>query len=190
VHAEIDGRRATDGELVSIVELLIIAGNETTTNALTSAMRRLIAEPDLEEMLRAERSLLPNFVEEVLRYEAPIQGLFRKVTKDVVLGGVDIAADSILVIRYGAGNRDPKVFADADIFDVRRTNARSHLAFSYGLHFCLGNHLARSELRIVYDRLLSRACNFRLAPEADAVHRLASYITYGVTQLNIEFDKI
>ena len=188
VHANVDGRRVTDGELVAMASLLIIAGNETTTNAIGNAFNRLIVEPTLQERLRSNPSQIDTFVEESLRYEAPIQGLFRLVSRDTEVAGVSIPKGSIVVLRWGAANRDPGVFDEPDRFDLARANARSHITFGYGPHFCLGSHLARSELKIAIARMLERSGNISFAPEGAPVERSSTYVVNGYRKLLIEFE--
>jgi cytochrome P450 len=189
VHADLDGRKVTPGELVAMVALLIVAGNETTTNAMTNAICQIIETKGLEQSLRDNPNVIPNFIEEVLRYEAPLQALFRIAKKDVEVEGVTIPAGSIVVLRWGAGNRDPKVFRSPDVFDLNRSNARVHVTFGYGVHFCLGSHLARSELRIALERLLSRIRNLRWAAGNGSTVRRQTYVVYGLSAMQVAFDK-
>ncbi|RYY25363.1 MAG: cytochrome P450 [Sphingomonadales bacterium] len=188
VHANVDGRRVTDGELVAMASLLIIAGNETTTNAIGNAFHRLIVEPELQEQLRSEPERIGAFVEESLRYEAPIQGLFRLVSRDTEVAGVSIPQGSILVLRWGAANRDPTVFDEPDRFDPQRGNARSHITFGYGPHFCLGSHLARGEIRISIARMLDRLRNIRFAADDAPVERASTYVVSGYQKQLVEFE--
>jgi cytochrome P450 len=189
VHAESDdGKKLSLIELLAIAQLLIIAGNETTTNAMSSAMLRLAEDPDLQGRLRADPALIPAFIEEALRLEAPIQGLFRRATQDVEVCGTKIPAESIIMVRWGAANRDPTKFAHPDDFDCQRTNARQHLTFGAGAHFCVGSQLARGELRIVFETVLKRMRNIRLAKDSSAVVHKPSYINYGLSKLQIDFE--
>jgi len=179
----------TDREIVSMVVQILVAGIDTTTSAMSSAMYRLIQTPELEEQLRADPSLIANFIEEVLRFDSPIQALWRRATKDVELGGKQIKEGEIIVVRFGAGNHDPAQFADPDRLDPARRNARNHIAFGSGPHFCVGNQLARGELRTAFGILLDRMQNFRLARGEDGVEYAATYVAYGVTRLEINFDR-
>ena len=174
-------------ELVSIIAILVLGGNETTTNALSTAMWLMCENPGLEAELRADRSLLENFIEEALRYQSPVHGVFRICTKDTALAGVDIPANSRVLINFGAANRDEKLFAQSDRFDPRREEARRHLAFGQGIKHCIGAPLARLELRIAFDRILERMCDIR--PETEGfVPRFAPHlVTHGMLSLPIVF---
>lgn len=190
VHADHDGKRLSVQEIIQIVEQMLPAGSDTTVGALASALHRIVTTPGLEDELRADPSLTGNFIEEVLRTSAPVQGLWRRATCDTEIGGVPIAKDSILVLRFGAGNRDPDVFPDAARFDIRRSNARRHFAFGVGPHFCVGNLLARSELKVTIDRLLERVRNLRLADGEDSVSWQAHFFAFGPSRLDVAFDRI
>jgi len=190
VHAEVDGRRLGMPELVSLFAQLLAAGSETTGNAITLAVHAMISRPGMEETLRADPALIPNFVEEVLRLEAPVQGLFRRATRDTAIAGVAIPEGSIVIVRYGAGNRDPSQFPDPDAMDLHRPNARRHIAFGSGPHFCIGNLLARSELRIALTRLLARLRHIRLARGQEGVSWRSHFFVYGPDRLEIAFDRI
>ncbi len=188
--AEDNGRRITVPELVSMVIQILVAGNDTTTSAISSAMYRMIHSPGLEDKLRAKPETIVNFCEEVLRLESPIQGLYRRATRDTRIGDTDIPEGSIVILKYGAANRDSHQFINPDFMDPDRSNARTHLAFGTGPHFCIGNQLARGELRVTFSNLLSRMRNFRLARGEDGVSRVTHFFGYGLKQLEINFDKI
>jgi cytochrome P450 len=186
VHADDNGRSMSMREMVSVVLILLVAGNDSTSLALTSAMHRLITL-GLEEELRAEPSRIPAFVEEVLRLEAPVQGLYRRVVNDIRIGDTDIPKGAIVVLRFGAANYDPAQFAEPDALRLDRSNARNHLTFGAGPHFCLGNQLARAELRIALETLLRRMHGFRLAEPDSRENWLAHFLVYGPHRLKISF---
>lgn len=186
----VDGRPLTDPELVSLMRQVFVAGHETTTFTMAGAMMWMINVPGLESRLREEPQLIDVFVEEVLRLEAPLQGMFRRTTADTVLGDVEIPAGSVIVMRWGAGNRDPERFPHPDTLDLTRRNVRNHLAFGTGIHFCVGNQLARAELRIAFAALLKRFRNFRYAAREHPVERSPHYFQYGINKLFIEFDRV
>lgn len=188
-HAQDDGRNLTTVEIVSMVTQILTAGNDTTTSAMSSAMYRMITNPGLEEKLRGNPDAIGNFIEEVLRYDAPVQGLWRRVTKDTRIGDTDIPEGSLILLRYGASNHDGRQFADPDSFQPDRKNAKQHLTFGSGPHFCVGNQLARAELRTTFGILLDRMKNFRLKGGDGGVTFNAHIFAYGVTHLDIEFDK-
>jgi len=177
------------GEMLSILQQLLVAGNETTTNLIGSAMMLLLQHPDEMRALIDDPSLIGNFVEEALRMESPVQGLFRVTKEDAELGGSVIPKMSRVVMMYASGNRDDAQFPDADRFDIRRANARTHLAFGQGIHFCIGAALARLEARIAFEVLLTRLRNLRFAVGNDFAHT-PSFILRGLKALHLEFDRV
>ncbi len=189
VHAEVEGRRLDMREILSIVHQLLVAGNETTTTALAGGMKLLIDRPELAGELRADPERIPAFVEETLRLMAPVQTLFRRALEDTEIRGVPIPKGAIVEVRYGAANRDPGVFADPERLDLDRTNGKSHLTFGWGIHLCIGNQLARGELRLAFQALTRRMENFRAARGADSYVYVKSYIAYGLTTLWLAFDR-
>lgn len=189
VHAEVEGRSLNMSELQSIARQLIVAGNETTTASLAAGMKLLIDQPELVGQLRSEPELMRNFVEETLRLMSPAQTLFRRVMRDVEIAGVTIPEGALVEVRYGAANRDPAEFAEPARFDLKRSNAKSHIAFGFGPHICIGNQLARSELRLAFAALIDRLDNFRLARGEDSYVYTPSFVAYGMTTLWIVFDR-
>ena len=190
VQADVDGRRLSIQEIIQIVEQMLPAGSDTTVGALASALHRIAVTPGLEDELRADPALITNFVEETLRIASPVQGLWRRATRDTEISGYPIAESSIIVLRFGAGNHDPSIFPEPEKFDVHRSNARRHLAFGAGAHFCVGNLLARGELRITIARLLQRMRNIRLARGEAGVAWQAHFFAFGPSRLEIAFDRI
>ena len=156
VHADSQGERLTDGELLATAGLLLVAGFETTVNLLGSGAALLIDHRDQLALLRAEPDRWPTAIEEILRYDSPVQNTARICRVDTDLAGARLRAGDVIAIMLGGANRDPAVFADPDRFDVTRTDAREHLSFSAGPHYCLGAALARLEgeigLRALFDR--------------------------------------
>lgn len=181
----IDGEPVPTGLAVHILSSLLVAGNESTTATLGSAMKRLIETPGLEETLRAEPRRIPDFIEEVLRLDPPLPCQFRRNVEAVSFDEAELPQDSIMVMRFGAGNRDPRRFPDPDRFDMDRPRLKQHLAFGAGTHMCVGHLLARTEMRIAFEQLLARFRNFRLDGEPTP---LTSYLTYGPRTLPIAFD--
>jgi cytochrome P450 len=148
-------------ELVSFALLLLVAGNETTTNLLGNAVNALLDNPDQLARVREDPSLVPNLVEETLRFEGPVQFLFRRATRDVVMSGTRIEANQIVVPLLGSANRDERRWGpDSDAFDVTR-DTRGHLAFGFGVHFCLGASLARLEARCSLEALVPELSRLR-----------------------------
>ena len=142
-------------EVIGFVILMLVAGNETTTNLIGNAAIALLDNSDQLAAIQAEPTLTPDLVEEALRYTSPVQLLFRETLREVQLGGVTLPAGAIVLPSYAAANRDPTRFPDPDRFDVKR-NAQGHLAFGLGIHFCLGAGLARLEARVVFEGLVPR----------------------------------
>lgn len=164
VGAEQEGDRISRGEVLAFAVLLMVAGNETTTNLIGGMVETLIEFPEQLEKLVADPRLTRNAVEEGLRYCSPVQGLFRNATRDVDLAGTRIPEGAPLMVCYASANRDPAVFPDPDRFDIGR-DARRHVAFGRGLHFCLGANLARREARIAIEKLLPHLSRFRRTRE-------------------------
>jgi len=155
VEAEVDGERLTPMELGAFLILLLVAGNETTTNLIGTAVRVLAEHPEMMERIRNDRSLVWNLVEESLRMDAPIQGFYRKARRDIKLAGQQIKEGDPLCVLYGAGNRDPREFECPAEFNLDGAR-RDHLAFGKGIHYCLGANLARIEAGTALNGVLDR----------------------------------
>ncbi|MEE9276877.1 MAG: cytochrome P450 [Dehalococcoidia bacterium] len=164
VAADADGESLAQWEILGFVILLLIAGNETTTNLLANMLSILAGRPDLWQRLRADRSLAEPVVEETLRYHSPVQVLFRRTTRDVKVSDLTIPAGSRVALFYGAANRDPEAYPDPDTFRLDR-DLRNHVGFGMGVHYCLGAPLARAEARITLNRMLDRYCVVEPGPE-------------------------
>ncbi len=189
VHAEVDGRQLDLREIMSILQQLLVAGNETTTATLAAGMKLLIDRPVLVSQIRADPALMRTFVEETLRTMSPIQTMFRRATEDVVIAGTMIPAGSLVEVRFGAGNRDPAMFSEPACPDLHRANAGAHLAFGTGRHLCIGNQLARGELRLAFQALIDRLDNFRASRGEASFAYTPLYISYGLTRLWLGFDR-
>lgn len=194
VYAEVDGERPLeDAEILSIMQQLMVAGNETTTSALAGGLLQLIENPG--QMAKAvaavdegnERAII-NLVEEVLRIESPTAGMWRMVRQDAELGGVKIPSGAMVQLRYAAANRDPAKYPDPDRFDIERANARSHLAFGKGIHMCVGNMLSRKEMAVAYSELLKRLTGFRVA-EGHVPSWPPNMLLRGLTTLPVTFGR-
>ena len=189
-----DGSLPEVGDVVRVATNVFSAGQETTVRLLSTALKVLGDRPDIQQMLRQDRSLLPNFIEEALRIESPVKGDFRLSRVPTTVGETDIAAGTTLMVVNGAANRDPCRFEDPDTFDPERKNARQHLAFGRGIHSCPGAPLARAETRVGIERLLDRTTDIRIseAHHGPAGNRryqyIPTYILRGLTQLHLEFD--
>jgi cytochrome P450 len=189
-HFDDSGEMPTVDELIPVVAQAFGAGTETTTALLKSGMRVLIENPSLQERLHAEPDLIPNFVEEVLRWDSPTKGHFRLAKVDTEIAGVPIPAHSMVFMCYHAGDRDQARFADPDTFDVERQNARQHLAFGHGPHLCLGAHVARLEARGAFTALLGRMAGFRLAEGSQMPDPIPSFLLSELGEMHVAFDPI
>jgi hypothetical protein len=165
IDARIDGHELTQEELIGFCFVLVVAGNDTTTNLIANGAVLLAEHPDQRRMLAQDASLLDGAIEEMLRYESPAQALPRRLTRDVVLHGRTLPEGAQVFALWGSANRDEREFEHADRFDVRRRIKR-HLAFGQGIHFCLGKSLARLEARVAFEELLARAPAYELAGPA------------------------
>ena len=183
-------------EVIDVVRLaanLFAAGQETTVRLFGASIQAIAEDPALQERLRDDRSLIPGFVEEVLRWESPVKGDFRLSRCPVTVGGVDIPAGTTVMVVNAAANRDPRHFEDPHQLRIDRENAREHLAFGHGSHFCPGAPLARAEGRILLERVLDRMADIRISeaehgPEGARRYRyVPTYILRGLARLHIEF---
>lgn len=163
VHLDDASGKLDDRELLAITGLLLAAGFETTVNLLGSGAVLLMRHPEQRELLAAEPSLWATAVDEMLRYESPVQATSRRAVRDTEVCGVPVKQGAFVTAMIGGANRDPEVFPDPHRFDVRRVNAREHLAFSSGAHYCLGASLARLEGEIGLRRLFERFPDLTLA---------------------------
>lgn len=189
-NAELDGERLSEEEMLSMLSQFLVAGNETTTNLISNIVHHLATRPDLEERVRADRSLVPGLVEEALRYEAPVGGLFRMAKEEVTIGSGDdavtIPAGDHCWLLYGSANRDGDHFADPDDLDPERDNVRDHLAFGHGEHFCIGASLARAEGRIATNHLLDRMADISLSDHNEFPVN-DTYVLRGLTELHVDY---
>lgn len=183
--AAVDGEPLTDAEKLEACQQFVIAGHETTTSNIANIGRRIASDPDLRDRLAADRSLIPGFVEEVLRLDPPVLGFFRVATCDTEVAGVRIAEGEFVWVAYAGGNRDPSGCPMSHDFDMTR-QPNQHFSFGYGEHACLGAGLARAQ-SIVATNALVDLPNLALAP--DHVDEYSdSYILRGLKSLNVVFD--
>lgn len=161
IDARLDGTALTQEELLGFCFVLVVAGNDTTTNLIANGAVLLAEHPEQRRMLAQDASLLDGAIEEMLRYESPAQALPRRLTRETTLHGQTLPEGTQLFLLFGSANRDEREFERADRFDVRRRIKR-HLAFGQGIHFCLGKSLARLEARVAFEELLARAPDYEL----------------------------
>jgi cytochrome P450 len=181
------GDTLSPGEVLSFVFLLLVAGNETTTNLIGNAMRALLAHPEQQAEVAARPDLIPQMLEEALRYESPILGLPRLARETMDLPSGPVSEGSILMVLFGSANRDDRRFPDAERFDIHR-QPQGHVAFGHGIHFCLGAALARLEARIAFETLLAHCRDLRL--EGDAIPMLDSLALRGPKSLPLRFETV
>lgn len=185
VAAEVEGTKLNMDELIQMLILLLVAGNETTTNLIGNAVQEFIAHPDELQRVLDEPALLPSAIEEVLRFHSPVQATVRRATRPVEVHGKQIEKDQAIVTWLAAANRDPEIFPDPMRFDVTRT-PNKHLSFGLGIHFCIGAPLARMEARIALEELLARAGGFVRTTEGP-LPRVPTFIMRGVLTLPVAF---
>jgi cytochrome P450 len=183
VEAEVDGERLKQEEILGFFQLLLVGGQETTTNLINNAMLCFLENPDQLALLRSNLELLPSAIEEVLRYRSPLQWVMRTPRQDVQMHGQTIPAGKLVLPMIGSANRDPNLFSDPARFDIRR-DPNPHIAFGHGIHSCLGAALARMEARIALGKFLQRAPEFELA-ETEPWHPRRALHVHGPTNLRL-----
>ena len=186
IEAEVDGERLSPQEILGFFQLLVVAGQETTTNLINNAVLCLLDHPDQLARLRKAPELLPTAVEEVLRYRSPLQWMMRTPRRDIKVCGEQIPAGKLVLPVIGSANRDPRQFPQAAAFDISR-DPNPHVAFGHGIHFCLGAALSRIEAKIALSDLLARFKNFELATDQPWEPRQALNV-HGPTRLPIRFE--
>jgi len=189
-----------DGTLPEVIDVVRVAANvfaagqETTVRLLGTSLQFLGEHPDVQQRLRQRPELVADFVEEMLRLEAPVKGDFRLARRATSVGGATVPAGATVMVLNGAANRDPRHFDDAAAFRLDRANSREHLAFGRGPHSCPGGPLARLEARVSIERFLDRMSDIRIAeshhgPKGDRRYQyVPTYILRGLTRLHLEFD--
>ncbi len=196
-HADFDDPDLPDGEtrklefseVFSIITQLMVAGNETTTKFLNETIRLLIENPEWWDALEADpEGVAPGIVEEGLRLSSPNQGLFRIVTKDTTIEGIDVPKGSTIWVMFGAANRDERFFADAEEFNAARDNFKDHIAFGKGHHFCIGAPLSRLEGRVAFEELVRRIKRPTFS-EGNTFEYEPSFVLRGLAALDLEVEK-
>ncbi len=184
-----NGKNLTNDELQGLVAQLLAGGNETTTSSIAHGLWLLLQYPDQMNKLIKDPSLIPNFVEEVIRFETPVQGLFRTVKEDTVINETKISKGSVLLVRYASFNRDEEIFENPEKFDIERKDVGKHLAFGSGAHHCVGAMLARAEMKTAFKFLFERVKDISLSrPLLDIPHNPSLYI-HQMKELPIKFSK-
>lgn len=188
ITSEIGGRTLTDEKILGFCSFLLTAGSATTTILLSNLVHRLLITPGAIERLKADRGLIPLAIEECLRVDAPVHGLFRTNNQPTRLGPLDLEADTKVMMLWAAGSLDPAVFPDPTRFDLDRDidDVRKHLAFGYGIHICRGAPLSRIEAQLFLEAVLDRLPGLRLAGEVVPEHRAP--VLQGIRNLPVAWD--
>ncbi|MEE2677848.1 MAG: cytochrome P450 [Myxococcota bacterium] len=186
VQARHEGSRLNHDEMLAMLVLILVAGNETTTTLIGNAVLELLAHPEELKRLRGDPGLLSTAIEEVLRFSSPVQFDPRRATRDLELGGQQVREDDFVLCWIASANRDESVFERADVFDVGRPKG-PHLALGFGAHYCLGANLARLEARVALDALLARTRSFERTDD-DELPLHASPVFRAVTQLPVRLE--
>ena len=188
VNTEVDGEPPlTTEELLPIIDQILLAGHETTTNLIGNAMLVLLDDADLMTRLRNNPADIPAMVEEALRWDPPIQCTFRRATRDENLEGNAIKTGDMVIPMWAGANWDPAVFPNPEQFDIDRPNTKPHMGFGFGPHFCAGAELARIEARVAFEELLARLGNITLDREASDLTHLPSFASHGYRKIGLRF---
>lgn len=177
-----------NAQLVWLVRELVVAGNETTTRALAEIVQRLDKRTGAWPEIRTDPSVVPGMVEEGVRMASPAIGMFRHVTRDTALGGVNLPAGTTLYLVYASANRDEQVFARPDAYDPARPNGRDHLSFGHGIHVCVGAGLARIEAGATLRALADHVDSLHVVPGAE-LRYIASFFIRGLMQLPVRVER-
>ncbi len=186
VRAEVERELLSADEVRTMAVVLMLAGNETTTNLIGNAMAEILQHPKQLRRLRADPSLIPGFIEEALRFSSPVAMLVRTLTQDVTIRGVTIPEGEAVALMLGAANRDPRRFPDPDRFDITREPS-THLAFGYGIHFCVGAPLSRLEARVAFEEMFGRFPEFTRVP--GSLDWATTSGLRGLRSLRLRFDR-
>ncbi len=177
-------------EVISIVLQIIMAGNDSSASAMGSCVRILVERPDIQKMCREDRSKIPDFVDEVLRLESPFAGHFRKVVKPVKIRDTQFMPGDRVQVLWASGNRDPRVYDRPDELNLSRKSKRRHLGFGYGIHMCLGNPLAKMEIRVVLEELLCKTQSVYSRYDIESPMYIQSAFVRSLDSLYVGVEKI
>ncbi len=184
-HATYEGRPLTIEEQLSHCTQFLVAGNETTTATLAEGMRQLCLNPDQQQKIRDDLSLIPNLVDESLRVATPTSNMWRVTKSDYTLGGVTIPADSMVLLKYFSSNHDEAMFENAMDFDITRGNLKRHISFGFGAHVCIGQHLSRLEMTIAWEKLFAMSSNFKLDCANEDLEYMPNILLRGLEEIPI-----
>jgi cytochrome P450 len=185
-QAQGEGDALTVLEFLNFCQLLLVAGNETTTNLISNGILAFNAFPEEAQRLRRHPDLATRMVEEVLRYDTPVQLTYRTTTQDVDIHGVTIPAESKVALLWGSANRDPEAFVEPDRLDITRS-PNPHVAFASGIHYCLGASLARLEMRLTMQTLMRRMHRLEIDPDGEC-ERVDMALLRGMQRLPMVFE--
>ncbi len=183
LEADVDGEQLTDQDILAFCFLLILAGNETTRNAISGGLVTLCEHPEERARLQADMTLIDGAIEEILRWTSPVHHMSRVATAEVEVRGQTITAGNRVIMWYPSANRDEEIFPDPYRFNITRT-PNEHLAFGIGEHFCLGAGFARKEMRVMFEELFKRFPDIQLAGSPE---RLRSNFINGIKHLPVTF---
>ena len=184
INAEVDGENLTELESLGFFILLLVAGNETTTNLISNSLLCIDENHETFNELKSSPELIPQAIEEVLRFRSPVQSIYRVAKKDTVINGTTVPAGSIIVPWIGSANRDESIFSNADQFDIHRKENR-HIAFGEGIHYCLGAPLARLESKVALEMLLKEYDSIKVDRSIPMIPQ-NSTIVYGLRELTVK----
>jgi cholest-4-en-3-one 26-monooxygenase len=185
VHSEVDGERLSDDDILQESLLILVGGDETTRHTISGGTEQLIRHRDQWELLQGDPSLIPSAIEEMLRWTSPLKNMCRTLTADTEFHGTQLHQGEKMMLMFESANFDEAVFGDPDNFNTQR-DPNSHLAFGFGTHFCLGNQLARIELRNMTSRVLQRLPDMRLASDDELPLRPANFVS-GLEKMPVVF---
>lgn len=184
-HATYEGRPLTIEEQLSHCTQFLVAGNETTTATLAEGMRQLCLHPEQQAKIRADRSLIPNLVEESLRISSPTSNMWRVMKADYTLGGTTIPKNSMVLLKYFSSNHDESLFENAMAFDVTRPNVNRHIAFGFGAHVCIGQHLSKLEMTVAWERLFESSTQFKLGCNQEDLQYMPHLLLRGLEEIQV-----
>ena len=186
VNSEVEGQRMSDDEIVMETLLILIGGDETTRHTLSGGTEQVLRHRDQWDALAADRALLPGAIEEMLRWTSPVKNMCRTLTADTDFHGTQLHKGEKIMLLFESANFDESVFDEPEQFDIRR-DPNSHLAFGFGTHFCLGNQLARLELRLMTDRILARLPDLCLAADHEVLPLRPANFVSGLESMPVTF---
>jgi len=187
-HATCDGRPLTIEEQLGFCTQFLVAGNETTTATLAEGMRQLCLNPEQHKMIRNDLSLIPNLVDESLRVATPTSNMWRYTQEEYTLGDVTIPKNSMVLLKYFSSNHDESMFESPMEFDVTRPNIKRHIAFGFGTHVCIGQHLSRLEMIIAWEKIFAGTTDFHLASDPQELAYMPNILLRGLEEIQVVLE--